>query len=549
MNPRILIARHRPAFLIVAAGMLLAATLAGCRKDLNFDKVKPLTWKPDLALPLVHDSITLRKILTQSGTEDHLYIDESGNISILYYYNNDAFRIRPNDLAKVSPVSFDYYHQITPAEETIIRNGDLTLAPVPYSLTLVGTNNGLRIDKMQVKKGTIRITTDHSFYNGGFLTVRFPDATLAGNPWSFSLGPVREGIADTTVSLAGVIFNLAGSPNTIRVTVEGLLRQSSSVNASDQLNGTFTVTVDTFGLFEGYLGKWTLDGLQDTVRVSVFNNAYTLGDLYFIDPQATITFVNSIGIPADVVVEKMVAINDATGATLDVASRLGAGAFIQVPSPAYPLTAAVVQSVTYTNANTGNAMYDFFNMKPDNVAFQVKTVINPTGTPFNFFTDTCSLRADLRVKLPLWGHFDHLTYQDTFDLVIDRPEEIEFLELKTHIVNGMPMYALLQVYLTDDQYHIKDSLAGDDLIFIREAPVDPSTFLPYPGQYGIKDTTYVIDSQRMTNLDNVTRMLVKGVLFTPDEGTTDVRLRADQSIRLHFAAHAKLKKTIEPWND
>ncbi len=46
------------------------------------------------------------------------------------------------------------------------------------------------------------------------------------------------------------------------------------------------------------------------------------------------------------------------------------------------------------------------------------------------------------------------------------------------------MTGLMQVYFTDENYNKLDSLAGDDQILISEAPVDPATYLPYPGMYG-----------------------------------------------------------------
>ncbi|MDP1622035.1 MAG: hypothetical protein Q8M08_06810 [Bacteroidales bacterium] len=530
---------------LLAFGLMFIIALSGCRKDFEFDKVKNLSWNPDFALPLVNDTITLRKILTQGGVEDHLFIDESGDISILYYFNNDAFRIRPNDLIRLSPVSFSYLHQITQAEQGILSITDLTINPVTISFNLSGNNPDTRVDKLMIKKGVIKVLTNNTFSNDGYLTIRLLNATKNGVPFSFTLQPVVSGQTQTNVDLTDVLLNLSSSPNIVTAEVEGFLKKSGSPVAGDQIRAEFQVAIDTIGVFEGYLGHYTLTQLTDTVRVNVFNNAYTLGEVFFMDPQIAITMVNSIGFPSEVTIENLIAINNATGNTLDIADRLGAGAFLPVPAPPFPVLQPATTRMNYSNENTGNAMYDFFNLKPDNVAFQVKTVINPVGTPFNFFTDTSSFYADLRVKLPLWGHVDHLTYQDTFDLKIDKPEEIEYLEFRTNIINGLPLTGLMQVYFTDDNFIRKDSLAGSDMILIREAPVDPVTYLPYPGMFGIKDTTYILNSGRMKNLENVKKMLVKAVLFSANEGQSVVKLRVSQAIKLNFSARAKLRKTIE----
>ncbi|MCX6305782.1 MAG: hypothetical protein NT040_12535 [Bacteroidetes bacterium] len=525
--------------------LLLIAAFYGCRKDFQFDKVKNLSWNPDFAVPLVNDTITLRKILTQGHAGDNLKIDESGDISILYYFNSDAFRLRPADLIRLSPASFAFQHQISQVEQETLGISDLILPPVTFNLPLVINNPQITVTKLTVKVGSIMVRTSHTFSNSGSLTTTFLNATKNGLPFSFKVEPFSDGPKETKIDISGVTFDLSSSPNVLSAKVEGVLKQSGEPVAGDQMRADFEVAIDTIGWFEGYLGQQTFDNLKDTVDVRVFNNAYTLGEVYFMDPQDSITIVNSIGVPAEITIEKMVAINDASGTSLDIANRLGSGSVLPVPSPLITSTLPAISTLAHTNANTGNAMNDFFNVKPDHVAFQVKTVINPAGNRNNFFSDTSSFFGDLRVKLPLWGHFDHLTFQDTFDLVINKPEELEHLEFRTDISNGLPLTALMQIYFTDENYNKKDSLAGDDMILIREAPVDPSTYLPYPDQYGVKDTTYILNTQRMLNLQNVKKMLVKAVLNSADNGHADVKLRASQALKLNFSARAKLRKTIE----
>ncbi|MFZ4522535.1 MAG: hypothetical protein ACOYNC_12575 [Bacteroidales bacterium] len=535
----------RATSLVQGMCLFLILVSVGCRKDFNFDKVKNLSWNPDLALPLVNDTITLKRVLTQGNAENHLYIDESGNISILYYYNNDAFRIRPNDLIKLSPLNVSFQHQVTQTEQNILAISDLTLPPVAFNLNINGNQPDMRVDKFMIKKMVVRVTSNHTFSNDGYLTVRIQNATRNGLPFSFTISPFTPGQVQTTDTIENVFVDLSSSPNTMTATVEGLLKKSGSPVAGDQILADFRLSIDTIGRFEGFLGHQTLTQLMDTVKVNVFNNAYTLGEVYFMDPQATISIVNSIGIPTDITIEKMIGINQVTGYTMDIADRLGAGANFSVPSPLINATQSVTKTMYYTNENTGNAMNDFFNIKPDHVAFQVKTVINPTGTPLNFFSDTSSFYGDLRIKLPLWGHFDHLTFVDTFDLVIDKPEELEHLEFRTNIANGLPLTALMQLYFTDEHYVIKDSLLGMNKLFIREAPVDPATYLPYPGVFGLRDTTFILDNKRMLNLKSVKKMLLKAVLHSADNGKTNVKLRADQALKLNFSARAKVRRIIE----
>ena len=533
------------AAIIPVIFLIIIIAFSGCRKDFDFTKVKNLSWNPDFALPMVNDSITLKKALTQTGTEDHFYIDESGDISILFYFNNNAFRLRPNDLIKLAPISFPYIHQVTQAEHEILSTADLTIPPVSFTRNFTGNNPEIRVDKLLVREGVIQVNTNFSFDNAGHLMVRILNATKNGIPFSFPIGPFVTGQAQTNIDISDVWFDLSSSPNTIQAEVEGFLKKSDKPVAGDEIRADFQITISSIGRFEGFLGRQTFSQLEDTVKVDVFNNAFALGEVYFVDPQASITIINSIGIPTEITVEKLVAINNASGIKLDIADRLGTGAVFPVPSPLITATQPAIKTMYYTNANTGNAMNDFYNLKPDDVAFKIKALINPIGTPLNFFSDTSSFYADLRVKLPLYGHFDHLTFQDTFDLAIERPEELEHLEFRTNIVNGLPLTALMQVYFTDENYNKKDSLTGDDRILIREAPVDPATHLPYPGMYGVKDTTFILNMERMQNLKNVKKIIVKAVLHSSEEGLINVKLRANQMMKINFSARVKLRKIIQ----
>jgi hypothetical protein len=525
--------------------LVLIWSLPSCKKDFRFDKVKDLSWNPDVALPLVNDSITLEKVLTAGENDDNIDIDESGNISILYYYNNDAFRLRPKDLIKIPPVSFSMQHQVTPVEQAALGFGDITTPPDTIALNIISIPGDTRVDVIEAKSIVMKVNSNNTFSNPGYMVVKFLNATQYGKPFSDTIGPFVPGQVQTNKTLKDVRFDLTSSPNLITAVVTGYLKRSGSPVAGDMIQSGIQLSFDTIGWFEGFLGHQSFAQMEDTVKVNVFNNAYALGEVYFMDPQASVTIVNSIGIPAEVTIEKMAGINNASGLMLDIADRLGAGAFITVPSPLINATHSVIKTMDYTNANTGNAMNDFFNLKPDKAVFRVNMEVNPAGTVSNFFSDTSSFYADLRIKLPLWGHFDHLTFQDTFDLVIDKPEELEHLEFRTTLRNGLPLTALMQVYFVDQNYVIKDSLAGDDQIFIREAPVDPSTDLPYPGVYGEKDTVFILNMDRMQNLKNVKKALVKAVLHSANGGQQNVKLKAKQMLKINFSARAKLRKTIE----
>ena len=516
--------------------------LAGCKKD--FDKIKPVIWKPDFAIPLVKDEITFEDALKESGSEKNFYIDDSGDISFLYYFRDYSFGITPKDLINIPPFPFNYEHQVTSEEQQIISTQDMNLQPVNFSINLTQDFPDARIDKLLVKEGNVVLNMNNTFNNNGHIIIRFLNATKNGVPFIYTTHPFVSGTTSETIDLAGVLFDLSANPSIATIQVECSLKKSNRPVAGDMIRIGFTLNVNTIGRFEGYLGQQTFTPNEAYVKVTAFNNAYILGDLYFVDPMASITIVNSIGIPSRITVRKLQGLNTSSNFSLDITDKLGANAVFPVPSPGITATEPVTKTVDYSNANTGNSIAELFNIKPDRIYYQIKTEINPVKRGINFFTDTSSMYANLVVKLPLYGHFDHLTVQDTFAFSMNKQKEIESVNFKSNITNALPLQAMMQVYFVDKGYHVLDSLTGGDCMIIKEAPVDPATHLPYPGKFGVKDTSFFFNQQRMENLSNAEHILVRAVMNSYDGGSTNVKIRSTQSLRLDFSSEIKYRKTL-----
>jgi hypothetical protein len=524
--------------LLLSVSFLLI--LMGCKKDFEFDRIKPPQWTPDIAIPLVDDEITFEQALKVSGSTQNYYIDDNGDISILYYFNNNAFQMSVNDLLAVPSLPFAFDHQVTSQEQQLISMQDVTLPPVSYTFDLAQDYPDVRVDRLLVKKGSIIVHINNTFSNNGQLVVNIPNATKNGIAFSHRIGPLVAGNSTDTIDLANVQFDLTSTQNRLGIQVEGQFRKSSRPVANDRIHADFTIGVQGIEKFEGYLGHRVFTPGEASVMVTAFHNAYALGNVYFIDPRASITMVNSFGIPMKITVTELKGTNLITGQYQDITDRLGSSATFMVPSPAMNSTEPASSVIDYTNANTVNGMELLFSVKPDNVYYRITTEINPAGRATNFFTDTSSIYANLQVKLPLYGHFDNLTVQDTFDFSIGQNTNIESMIFHTAFVNGFPLSARMQLYFTDQGYHKIDSLTGGNSILIREAPVDPATHLPFPDAYERKDTSFFFDRSRVCGLANAHYILVKAVLNSNDGGKTNVKIKATQKLKVHFSAEARL---------
>lgn len=538
--------KNKSWIILVLLSLSGSLFLTRCKKDFDFDKLKPIDWRPDLALPLVNDSISFEKALIQSDQEKNFVIDDNGDISILLYFQNDAFKVTPNDLVKLPAFPFTYEHFITSVEELQIKAGDFIIPAVPFTLNLASSAPDLVIRKFQIKKGKIYIHSNYTFQNAGYMSVTIPDATLNGVTFTQNFGHFTQGAQTDSIDISGLLFDLTAAPNQVTMQVSGLIKQGSQPVAGDQLHCDFEVKISEILKFEGYLGQQTFFPPEESVKITAFHNAYILGNLYFIDPRVSINVLNSIGIPTAVTIEKLWAHNEVDNVSFDITNHLGSNNYFEIPSPAINATKPVSFTMTYTNANTDNSLDEMFNLKPDRVYFKVKTQINPKGQAVNFFNDTNSLFANLKVQLPLFGHFDHLTIQDTFEYNVNKHNEVEYMVFRSKITNGLPLTARMQVYFTDSLFNLLDSLTGPNQILIKEAPVDPATFLPYPGQFGLKDTSFYLDHTRLDNLISARKIMVRAVLNSAENGIPNIKIKAAQFMRINFTAQVKLRKSIKP---
>lgn len=524
--------------------IILLLLFISCKKDFNFEKVKDLIWKPDFTIPIVADSISFESAIPLFGTDKNFFIDEEGNVSLLYYFTNDAFKISAGDLIVLPTFRFLLNHEITLTEQEILKTQDLITPQISFQIDLSEDNPDLIVDKLLVKGGSIIVNSNSSFNNDGYLIVSIPNATKNGIPFSDTIRPFVSGNSFDAIDLSNVLFDLSSTPNSTTVLIDGLIKKSNDFVIGDIMNSEFNIVISKIEKFEGYLGQRDFSGAEESVMVTLFNNTNDMGNMFFIDPSISVTIVNSIGVPVENTITDLRAVNAISGYSMDIADRLGADSIISLGSPDINVNQPIITTVDFNNGNTGNSMVDFFNVKPNHIFFKIKTRINPSGEGVNFFSDTSSFYALLRVRLPLFGHFDNISIQDTFSFAIGTTNAIELIEFKTHLVNGLPLQAMMQIYFVDNHYNKLDSLTESDVILINEAPVDSLTFLPIPGMFGVKDTSFFFDQYRIKGIEKVENILVKAILQSSEAESYNVKIKANQTLKLNFSAQLHMRKNL-----
>jgi hypothetical protein len=106
---------------------------------------------------------------------------------------------------------------------------------------------------------------------------------------------------------------------------------------------------------------------------------------------------------------------------------------------------------------------DVVNARPKWIQFKAKATTNPDGLDHhNFVTYDSEIDVDVIMELPMWGYIHNWHMYDTTEVDLSDLQgeynPVERLLVRIDIQNGFPIEAYGQVYFTDENYVVLDSL-------------------------------------------------------------------------------------------
>jgi hypothetical protein len=107
---------------------------------------------------------------------------------------------------------------------------------------------------------------------------------------------------------------------------------------------------------------------------------------------------------------------------------------------------------------------------PGSISFGVEAETNPSGNVVkNFITDKSQYGVKAKLTLPIYGYADFMVMLDTLrfnfeDFFQNPPEEIKRLAFRLNFTNGLPIDIYAQMYFTDENYAVLDSIFDEPRI-------------------------------------------------------------------------------------
>lgn len=523
--------------ILVAVLFFIVITQQSCVDEYSdFDKLKTeVDYSPAIAGAVAHTKLTVKDIIRDYDDDELFTEDETGFLYLMY--NKKVFTKNVESLIQFPDQDFptaDYFNKT--AYDAITPSGGYRQFPILDSLYHFSLDNNEQLDSIQYDAIDIQIEVNSSFHLNGNLKITFPALMKNGVPFQQDITPDATGSFHFDLTTHLEDYCLVFDVNKVLVSFDLRLEDNPGVvNNGDELTITIKMKNQDFKGIFGYIGRINTIIPQDTVNISIFDNAFD-GSVYFEDPSMTLTINNSIGLPV-----RSYFGNLQTYSTIQNGSG-GQGVW---ETHAFPLDSLNVnfpntigETTTQTevlDVNNFPAIRDVIATQPQFLFFEVDSVtLNPDGydaTHPNFVLDSSKVDVDLEVKLPLWGNALY-SLVDTIQLDIEENfEDISkhFVEanLRTIFDNFLPTNVYAQVIFTDSLYQPLVTLFNEATIGER---LIESAILDNNGRakQSVKKTTDILFGNGpeydhdINDLERVKHAIIIGTLKTNEAGGTGI---------------------------
>lgn len=509
--------------------------------DTNFENIST---SPLLVMPLGHGELSFQDFLNDSDStslkvyadgpnKDVIYLDyqktlkTTGIRDLLTFTDRDisqGFTLNPSGSSYTFPSSSN--DQPIPG-----NNGIKTLS---YDLNF----NPEKLTEVLFTAGTLRLTSSVTPTNSSLpslqATIVLPGFTKNGQ----ALQVVTTTNQTSQISLAGykAVLNNNRFDASFTIIVKKSQGGTKTIPNGARFNNRIQFTSVQFDYLKGFFGEQISDLPEETLPITIFENAFKDGNLSLADPKASIVVVNEYGIPTQVSFTSLVAKN-ATGSLnvqLSPTSPLNANIPIIMGDSAFT-------TVTITNAQ------NLINFNPTEIYYKARATINKgLTTGANFCKNESKLKIRLAVEVPLIGSASNISISDTLDLDVSdlNNSEIETASIRINANNNLPFDANLQIYLLDENLIVLDSLldstnGANKVVVGAETDAEGTPVAP-----GVFEGDFIVSKEKFNKLFSAKKILLFSTLQTSDQ-PKNVKFRANDKLSIKLGLKVKVKLNVD----
>lgn len=534
-----------PKLLLVFSITVLS--VSSCIKDEV--EVSDLSYNihPQFGVPVANVHIQAAALIQNFDKEGFIQTDASGQIHLLYRDTlkeisaGDLLNVRNQHFADTANLSATDYSELLGSGSVTIQ-GDKT-----FSLEL---EHGDRLDSIRFQSGSLNVNihTAGGFPISGFVRIYSPNNTeLLSVDFSDVTPPID---IENSIDFTNLLFELINNGE-----ISNGLRIAHQITFTNENGGSsepvfIDISLNDFSIKSagGYIVPREFNLNDQSVLLSLFNDP-PVGSVRIEDPRLNFNIDNGFGIGLGIRVYSLFGKN----AKGNVMSIDGAN-INQLPNvqsaPAVGQYASTTLSLN--NSFMTPTLTDFLAFLPNYLSGDFALAVNPDDNQSVWISNESKVNINFEADIPVYGSISDFLLVDTTALTLgnliedaNKISEIEQLDVRLIIDNGLPLDAGVQIIFTDDQFnHIDALLPGDDNIF-NSAPVN-LTVAENNSEYGraIGSTRTITDitipKSRIRGLEKATKMIIRVYGHTSGNGKNPIRLFSNDFFDVQLGAKAIL---------
>lgn len=534
-----------PVFLVLCSLLLYACVK---KDDFDFSRVAELNWNPDLAFPLVNSSLTAKDIITKGDRDGKIEIGTDFFCTLVY--KDEIFSKRAEDLVQFPQQNLpDLDYNLTPlavaAFSVAGTGGAINFNSSAVASFDPGPSN-VQVDSVAYKAGQLSVQVSSDVQHDATVQVSFP-ARKNGAPLqsNSSLNAGNSYSSTSNIDLSGSVFDMTNGGQSNKLPIAINVSFTKGTNANPGTNNKITIRLVLSNLkfqrLHGDVGTLELLSDFDTLDFALFKNSLYTGNIKHADPKLVVDMASSFGVPIEVnfsnVIGKVLG-----GATFPIN---GAG----VSDPLFINPVPFSQAGTFINAGrtiskANSNIQTVVNSNPDQLIYKLATKSNYSGTPpqRNFMLDSSMVKVNTRMELPLNGVAENFTLEKKFDFEFKESDQVESALIRTFVRNGFPIALNMQIYFTDSNNIILDSLITNtqNNLVVSAAAIDGTGKVTVPSN---NTTDNYMEQQRWAKLSTC-RYLVLKARVDSAPAATDIKIFSDYLLDVKIAARVKLKADL-----
>jgi hypothetical protein len=506
--------------------LALCLLFFSCIKDqLDKHRIAKIELKPSIATPLISAEINMREFLNYYA--ELLLEDPDSQLISLVFKLQDVFSQSASEIMKIPDQHFVF--------PTIVnylppQPGEVFIYEYSASGSFTPEDDSQRLDEIHFNEGMLKIIYTSDLDRQSIAIIHSSSLLNRNTGEEFShvtdlnYALTGNSITETIIDLSDyyLSFNHEDGDNNF-VNFNFILEISGGDNALGRdylFDSDIIIENIFFQKMIGYLGQYSFQ-LSDTLFFDIFDNASS-GGFQLGSESANIELIvrNSFGLPLVLNMDPFAAISNNPPDRVDIYlfGSSNSNEF-RILSPGFDQIGNTINTQIQTLSNAAEAM----NIKPNYLFFDLNGTANPEmdTTAINFVLDSSRYSMDIITKFDLSGSLEKFTMKDTVRLNFDFPKEIESADFIIVVNNEFPIEFDLQVYFTDEDYKVIDSLICKNILLIEAAQTGsaPDYLVQHPAE-----TIYTISvsKEKAETLSQAESAIIKGVMGTSNAGIVKI---------------------------